>query len=167
MKMTVLGSDFMYGLNIELSYKNFDLSAFFYGVNGIDVNTYAVKSETDFWSINDVRSNKGTRLLDAWSPTNPDSNIPAITALNANDEGRMSTYFVENGSFLKLRNLQLGYTLPRKISEKAYIEKCRIYVSGQNLFTIKSKNFSGVDPENAGFGYPIPTTFTVGINIGF
>ena len=94
--------DFMYGLNIELSYKNFDLSAFFYGVNGIDVNTYAVKSETDFWSINDVRSNKGTRLLDAWSPTNPDSNIPAITALNANDEGRMSTYFVENGSFLKL-----------------------------------------------------------------
>ena len=127
----------------------------------------AVKSETDFWSINDVRSNKGTRLLDAWSPTNPDSNIPAITALNANDEGRMSTYFVENGSFLKLRNLQLGYTLPRKISEKAYIEKCRIYVSGQNLFTIKSKNFSGVDPENAGFGYPIPTTFTVGINIGF
>ena len=101
------------------------------------------------------------------SPTNPDSNIPAITALNANDEGRMSTYFVENGSFLKLRNLQLGYTLPRKISEKAYIEKCRIYVSGQNLFTIKSKNFSGVDPENAGFGYPIPTTFTVGINIGF
>ena len=72
------------------------------------MNTYAVKSETDFWSINDVRSNKGTRLLDAWSPTNPDSNIPAITALNANDEGRMSTYFVENGSFLKLRNLQLG-----------------------------------------------------------
>ena len=54
-----------------------------------------------------------------------------------------------------------------KCNEKAYIEKCRIYVSGQNLFTIKSKNFSGVDPENAGFGYPIPTTFTVGINIGF
>ncbi len=158
--------DFMYGLNIELSYKNFDLSAFFYGVNGIDVNTYAVKSETDFWSINDVRSNKGTRLLDAWSPTNPDSNIPAITALNANDEGRMSTYFVENGSFLKLRNLQLGYTLPRKISEKAYIEKCRIYVSGQNLFTIKRKNFSVVEPVNAGIGYPIPTTFTVRIDIG-
>ena len=159
--------DFMYGLNIELSYKNFDLSAFFYGVNGIDVNTYAVKSETDFWSINDVRSNKGTRLLNAWSPSNPNSDIPAITALNENDEGRLSTYFIENGSFLKLRNLQLGYTLPRKISEKAFIEKFRIYVSGQNLFTIKSKNFSGVDPENAGFGYPIPTTFTVGVNIGF
>lgn len=159
--------DFMYGLNIELSYKNFDLSVFFYGVQGIDVNTYGVKSETDFWSINDVRSNKGTRLLDAWSPANPNSNIPAISALNTNDEGRMSTYFIENGSFLKLRNLQLGYTLPQQISRKAYLEKCRFYVSGQNLFTIKSKNFSGVDPENAGFGYPIPTTFTVGVNIGF
>lgn len=159
--------DFMYGLNIELSYKNFDLSAFFYGVQGIDVNTYAVKSETDFWSINDVRSNKGTRLLNAWSPSNPNSSIPALSALNANDEGRMSTYFIENGSFLKLRNLQLGYTLPQSISRKAYLEKCRFYVSGQNLFTIKSKSFSGIDPENAGFGYPIPTTFTVGVNIGF
>lgn len=120
-----------------------------------------------FLEYHDVRSNKGTRLLNAWSPSNPNSDIPAITALNENDEGRLSTYFIENGSFLKLRNLQLGYTLPRKISEKAFIEKFRIYVSGQNLFTIKSKNFSGVDPENAGFGYPIPTTFTVGVNIGF
>lgn len=106
-------------------------------------------------------------MLNAWSPSNPNSDIPAITALNANDEGRLSTYFIENGSFLKLRNLQLGYTLPRKISEKAYIDKLRIYVSGQNLFTVKSKSFTGVDPENAGFGYPIPTTFTVGVNIGF
>ncbi len=159
--------DFMYGLSIDLSYKGFDLNAFFYGVQGIDVNTYAVKSETDFWSINDVRSNKGTRLLDAWSPNNPNSDIPAITALNANDEGRLSTYFIENGSFLKLRNLQLGYTLPKNLIEKISMEKCRIYVSGQNLFTIKSKKFSGVDPENAAFGYPIPMTFTIGLNIGF
>ena len=157
----------MYGLSIDLSYKGFDLNAFFYGVQGIDVNTYSVKSETDFWSINDVRSNKGTRLLNAWSTNNPNSDIPAITALNTNDEGRLSTYFIENGSFMKLRNLQLGYTLPKKLTEKIYMEKCRIYVSGQNLFTIKSKKFSGVDPENAAFGYPIPTTFTVGLNIGF
>lgn len=159
--------DFMYGLNVNVSYRNFDLSIFFYGVQGIDVNTYAVKSETDFWSINDVRSNKGTRLLDAWSPTNPDSDIPAITALNTNDEGRMSTYFVEDGSFCKLRNIQLGYSLPQRWIQKIRMEKCRFYVSGQNLFTIKAKSFTGVDPENAGFGYPIPTTVTVGINIGF
>lgn len=159
--------DFMYGLNVNVSYRNFDLSIFFYGVQGIDVNTYAVKSETDFWSINDVRSNKGTRLLDAWSPTNPDSDIPAITALNTNDEGRMSTYFVEDGSFCKLRNIQLGYSLPQRWIQKIRMEKCRFYVSGQNLFTIKAKSFTGVDPENAGFGYPIPTTVTVGINLGF
>ena len=105
--------------------------------------------------------------MNAWSTNNPNSDIPAITALNTNDEGRLSTYFIENGSFMKLRNLQLGYTLPKKLTEKIYMEKCRIYVSGQNLFTIKSKKFSGVDPENAAFGYPIPTTFTVGLNIGF
>lgn len=157
--------DFTYGLNIDLAYKGFDLSMLFYGVQNIDVNTYAVKSETDFWSINDVRSNKGTRLLDAWSVNNPDSDIPAVTALNANDEGRMSTYFIEDGSFLKLRNLQLGYTLPQEITRKVFVEKLRIYVSGQNLFTIKSKKFTGVDPENAAFGYPIPTTFTVGLNL--
>lgn len=159
--------DFMYGLNINLEYKGFDLSAFFQGVQGIDVNTYAVKSQTDFWSINDVRSNKGTRLLNAWSPANPDSDIPAIQALNENDESRLSTYFIESGSYLKLRNLQLGYTLPQHISKKALMEKIRIYVSGQNLFTIKSKNFTGVDPENPGFGYPIPVTFTAGLNVTF
>ena len=157
--------DFTYGLNIDLAYKGFDLNVLFYGVQNVDVNTYAVKSETDFWSINDVRSNKGTRLLNAWSVDNPDSDIPAVTALNANDEGRLSTYFIEDGSFLKLRNLQLGYTLPQQMTRKIFIEKLRVYVSGQNLFTIKSKSFTGVDPENAAFGYPIPTTFTVGLNL--
>lgn len=159
--------DFMYGLNVNLEYKGFDLSIFLQGVQGIDINTQAVKSQTDFWSVNDVRSNKGTRLLKAWSKTNSDSDIPALQSLNINDEGRFSTYFIENGSYLKLRNLQLGYTLPQTLSKKAMMERVRFYVSGQNLFTLKSKSFSGVDPENPGFGYPIPITFTAGLNITF
>lgn len=157
--------DFSYGLNINLNYKGFDAIIFFNGVNNIDINTYDVKSQTDFWSVNDTRSNKGRRLLDAWSPENPNSTIPALQAENRNDEGRFSTYFVENGSYLKLRNMQIGYSLSEAFARKIHLQKFRLYVSGQNLFTIKSKNFTGIDPENAAFGYPIPVTYTLGLNV--
>lgn len=158
--------DFMYGLNINLEYANFDLTMFWQGVYNIDVENIQ-KYHTDFWSVRETGSNKGTRLLDAWSPTNPNSDIPAISGTDANWENRLSTYFIENGSYLKLRNLQIGYTLPKRLSAKVLMERFRIYVSAQNLVTIKSKSFTGIDPENPGFGYPIPMTFTVGANISF
>ncbi|MDR2914346.1 MAG: TonB-dependent receptor [Tannerella sp.] len=158
--------DFSYGLNIYLEYKGIDLTVFFQGIQGIDINNF-VKKQTDFWSVDDVNSNKGKRLLNAWSLSNPNSTIPAIQNTNTNDEGRFSTYYIEDGSYMKLRNLQLGYTLPKQISEKARMERLRLYVSGQNLFTVKSKNFTGVDPENPGFGYPIPITCTIGLNVTF
>lgn len=158
--------DFMYGMNINLEYANFDLTMFWQGVYNVDVENIQ-KYHTDFWSVRETGSNKGIRLLDAWSPTNPDSNIPAIASTDANWENRLSTYFIENGSYLKLRNLQIGYTLPNKLAAKALMERFRVYVSAQNLVTIKSKSFTGIDPENAGFGYPIPMTFTVGANISF
>ena len=159
--------DFTYGLNINLAYRNFDLNVYFQGVHNIDVyNT--VKLTSDFWSVSDTRSNKTSRLLDAWDPvSNPNSNIPALTTNNKNDEGRMSTYFIENGSYLKLRNVQIGYTLPQAAVRAMRMEKIRFYLSGQNLFTIKSKSFTGVDPENPGWGYPIPTTITFGLNATF
>ena len=136
------------------------------GVCNIDVENIQ-KYHTDFWSVRETGSNKGPRLLDAWSPSNPNSDIPAIAATDANWENRLSTYFIENGSYLKLRNLQIGYTLPKKWAKKALMERFRVYVSGQNLLTIKSKSFTGIDPDNPGFGYPIPMTFTVGANISF
>ena len=79
----------------------------------------------------------------------------------------MSTYFVEDGSYLKLRNLQLGYTLPQKLTQRIAMQKLRFYLSAQNLLTIKSKNFTGVDPENPNFGYPIATNVTFGLNVTF
>ena len=84
-----------------------------------------------------------------------------------NNEKRVSTFYVEDGSFLKLRNVQIGYNLPKKILDKIRMSKLRFYLSAQNLLTIKSKNFSGVDPENPNFGYPIPINVTFGINVGF
>lgn len=159
--------DFAYGLNVNLEYKNFDLMFFLQGLHNVDVIN-DVKRSTDFWSIFDVYSNKGRRLLDAYDPvTNPNSNIPSISALDTNNEARFSTYFVENGSYLKMRNVQLGYTLPKSVVSKLKINRLRTYVSAQNLFTIKSKSFTGQDPENPNFGYPIPMTFTFGINASF
>lgn len=158
--------DFIYGLNVNLEYKNFDLTMFWQGVHNIDVINDQ-KYHTDFWSISETGSNKGTRLLNAWSPSNPNSDIPALSITDTNWEARQSTYFVENGSYLKLRTLQLGYSLPKIYAKKVGMERLRFYASGQNLLTIKSKSFTGIDPETPGFGYPIPMTFTVGANITF
>lgn len=160
--------DFTYGINIYLEYKNFDFTMFWQGVQGVDV-VNDVKKNTDFWSVGDMNANRGTRLLNAWSPSNPSSTIPALSVDDLNDEKRFSSYFVENGSYLKLRNLQLGYTLPAAISKKICMERLRFYFSAQNLLTIKSKNFTGLDPEDKdkGFAYPIPMNLTFGFNIGF
>ena len=159
--------DFSYGLNINLAYKNFDLTVYLQGIQNVDViNT--VKYTTDFWSVSDTYSNKGRRLLDAWDPiTNPNSNIPALSYTDSANESRFSTYFVENGSYLKLRNIQLGYNVPRSIISKIRLSRLRVYASAQNLFTIKSSGFTGVDPENPAWGYPIPLTVTFGLNVSF
>ena len=95
------------------------------------------------------------------------SNIPAVSTMDNNNEKRVSSYFVENGSFAKLRTIQLGYNLPKRIIEKIHLTRLRMYLSAQNLLTIKSKNFTGVDPENANFGYPIPLNVTFGLNVSF
>ena len=158
--------DFTYGLNINLEYKGFDLTVFFQGVSNVDVEN-VVKYSADFWSVRENNSNKGTRLLNAWSATNPTSTIPALTSSDANAEGRFSTYYVENGAYCKLRNLQLGYTIPKNITKKFYVSNLHLYVSGQNLLTIKSKSFTGIDPESPSYGYPIPTMLTAGLNVSF
>ena len=159
--------DFMWGLNIYLQYKNVDLTMFWQGVQGVDVIS-DLKKETDLWSgLNISNLNKGRRLLDAWTPLNNGSNIPAISTMDNNNDKRVSSYFVENGSYAKLRTIQLGYNFPKSIYEKLYLTRLRAYVSAQNLLTIKSKKFTGVDPENANFGYPIPLNITFGLNLSF
>ena len=164
--------DFSWGLNIYLQYKDWDLSMFWQGIQGVDINCYDYKTQTDFWTntydaVNLPYLNKGTRVLDAWSPANPDSDIPALSTKDAANEGRLSSYYIEDGSFAKLRTIQLGYNLPKSLVSKAKLERVRVYASAQNLLTIKSKKFTGVDPENPGFGYPIPLNLTFGMNVSF
>lgn len=155
---------FNYGLNTAINYKNFDFSFLLQGVGNIDVRNEA-KYFTDFWSAVESSSNKGERLLNAWSPSNPSSTIPAVALTDDNFEARFSTYFIENGSYLKLRNAQIGYTF-NKISQKYKVKTVRIYLGGDNLaILLKSKSFTGLDPESPGFGYPNPMVITGGINI--
>ena len=140
---------------------------FWQGVQDVDVIS-DLKKETDLWSgLNIGFLNKGDRLLDAWTPQNPNSSIPALSRTDVNNEKRVSTYFVEDGSYLKLRNIQLGYVFPKSITEKLCMQKLRAYISAQNLLTIKSGDFTGVDPENPNYGYPIPVNVTFGINVNF
>jgi hypothetical protein len=111
--------------------------------------------------------NKGIRALDAWSPANPGSNIPALTTSDTNNEGRVSSYYIENGSYAKLRTIQLGYNMPKQVTDKLRLDRIRLYASAQNLLTIKSGKFTGADPENPGFNYPIPLNLTFGVNVSF
>ena len=157
---------FSYGLNIALNYKNFDLSMFWQGVCDKDVYNNQ-KFQTDFWGVNDPGSNKGERVLDAWTTANTGSTIPALSTMNTADEGRASSYFVENGSYLKLRSLQFGYSLPQSLLSKIKLSNARVYVSGQNLLTIKSKSLTCTDPENPDWNYPLATSVSFGVQIGF
>lgn len=159
--------DFSYGFNVYLEYKNFDFTMFWQGVQGVDVIS-DLKKETDIWAgLNIGFLNKGSRMLGAWSPANPGSNIPALSLSDNNNEKRVSTYWVENGSYLKLRTVQLGYNVPQTLAKKLYMERLRFYLSAQNLLTLKSGGFTGVDPENPNYGYPIPLNITFGLNVTF
>lgn len=158
--------DYSWGLNISLNYKNFDLSMFWQGVMGQDVYNDQ-KSQTDFWSLTDAGSNKGNRMLAAWTEDNTSSTIPALTTNNTGDEGRASTYFVETGSYLKLRTLQIGYNFPTSLIKKVKMSSARFYLSGQNLLTIKSSGYTCSDPENGNWAYPHATSLSMGLQIGF
>ena len=165
----VVNPAFEYGLNANISYKNFDLSFFFQGVQGIEVNTQPFQLFTDFTFISG--ENSGVRTLDAWTPENTSSTIPALSLADNNDERRVSTYFINNGSYLKLRHFQLGYTIPKSVLTPIFVNNLRIYLRGENLLTFKDRKgdnqFVGPDPETPGDQYPRPTRLTVGLNVTF
>jgi TonB-linked SusC/RagA family outer membrane protein len=158
---------YTYGLNANLSFKSFDFSFLLQGIGDVAVRNDA-KFYTDFWSAVESSSNKGARLLNAWSPSNPNTDIPAVALTDDNFEARLSTYFIENGSYLKLRNAQIGYTFNKQLISKLKMQNLRVYVGGDNLgILMKSKSFTGLDPESPGFGYPNPLVVTAGINVRF
>lgn len=170
---TFIGSphpDFTYGLNLTATYKNFDFSAFFQGAKGNDVYNYE-KIYTDFPFFKD--GNRSTRVLDAWTPSNTNTNIPALSYSITNNEADPNSYFVEDASYLKLKNLQIGYTMPDSVVESIGASSLRIYLQGTNLLTIT--DYTGVDPEvaindNLSLGidenvFPMARILTFGVNL--
>ncbi|HLP05621.1 MAG TPA: TonB-dependent receptor, partial [Paludibacter sp.] len=162
---TNLGNPFpwlTYGLNLGAEYKGFDLQLFFQGVAGNKIYN-AVRERTE--GKGDVAT-LSTSMRDVWSASNPEGSIPNPygTSLNFANSSR----FLENGSYLRLKNLQIGYTLPSKITKPANINRCRFYLSGSNLLTFTG--YTGYDPEVGTYGvdygnYPQSRTVTVGVNL--
>lgn len=167
---TIIGDatqDVQYGINLRMGYKGFDISAQFQGVAGNDIF-----SDTKFYTQGYfLNGNLSTDVLNAWTPTNPSSTQPRAIPNGLSNNNLASSYFVEDGSYLRLKNLQVGYSLPTKILDQiGGLSNARFYLAGQNIFTIT--DYSGFDPEQAlnGFdpvAYPQSRRFTIGVQLGF
>lgn len=175
---TFLGSpapDFEYGLNLTANYKNFDLSLFFNGVAG-----NKILNGVRYRGYFDTEGPYLADALNAWTPTNTNTSIPRNTQSDPGFNRRPSDFYLENGAYFRLKNMQVGYTLPAEISERMKMSKLRIYGSATNLFTIT--DYSGYYPEvgrntrsstrifSSGVdegAYPTARTFQLGLQISF
>ncbi|QNL49155.1 TonB-dependent receptor [Olivibacter sp. SDN3] len=175
---TIIGNphpDFIYSLGFNASYKNFDISMFFNGSQGNDIYE-ATRYFTDFGTFDGATS---ARILDAWSPTNTGSLVPSPYRNASDFEYASSSYYVQDGSFFRMRNLQIGYTLPveKFFGGRTGVNSIRLYATATNLFTITK--YTGIDPEvppsSSTFSalgvdqgvYPMSRQYLFGINIGF
>ncbi|KIA87450.1 TonB-dependent receptor [Flavobacterium sp. AED] len=152
-----------YGINISLAYKNFDFSVFGSGVAGrIGVDPYI------FWNnFVQGRENAGPGTFNAWTPTNTNTNVPSLSL--AHNDTQTSDYLFRNNSYFKVRNLQIGYSLPTSLVGKTgFITRCRVYAQGENLFWFTPKGYIGSDPERTDVNrIPVPTTLSLGVNFNF
>ncbi|AUC86291.1 TonB-dependent receptor [Polaribacter sp. ALD11] len=133
-----------YSLNFNFEYKGFDTTVFLQGVGGNEIydgNAFEMQGI-------DAPRNFTSNVLNAWTPTNTDTNIPRAVLGDPNQNNRASTRFLHDGGYLRVKTIQLGYTLSDEVLEKLKVDNLRIYVTGQNLFTATSYN--GLDPEVGG-----------------
>ncbi|RNI29746.1 TonB-dependent receptor [Rufibacter immobilis] len=157
------------GFNLGLDFKNFDLSAFFYGAFG-----HQIFNGTRRYDLPDA--NMQTRFLNRWTGEGTTNEYPRFTRNDTNGNyTRPSDLYIEDGDFVRLKTLQLGYNLPSSVLTKLHIQKLRVYVSADNLLTFT--NYSGFDPEIGARGsidigvdrgvYPQSKTFRFGFNVTF
>lgn len=169
---------FTYGLNISLAYKNFDFSTFLYGVYGNDVINY-VKYWTDFWQVFEGAVSKDA-VYHSWRPDNQNALTPILTTKsNLSNTAAFNSWYMEKGSYLRCKQLQVGYRINSKSLKNSGINNLRIYFQVVNLFTITK--YTGLDPElqgsnlydNSSFGidfgnYPDnQKTYFIGVNLDF
>lgn len=158
---------FVYGLNGNLTYKNFDLNILFSGIAG--VTGYFQNAWTQPLGISGGSITK--RWRDAWTKENPSKTIPRIV-VNDTWNRQESSFWTCDMSWFKLKNIQIGYNFPKNVASNLSLQNLYIYLNGTDLFTIVSSNYEGFDPErdtfSDGYGhYPIPRILSVGLNITF
>lgn len=165
--------DLSLGLNLKFNYRAFALDMFFAGDFGQDIQNH-MKRQLYSMNYGNLATNRGKDILNAWRPDNTGSDIPALSLTDDNNESRFSTYYIENGSYMKMKYLKLSYKLPSKIIRKIGASNLDVYGQVENVFTITK--YTGLDPEilPGGYGslvdngaYPRPRTFTVGLNLQF
>lgn len=165
--------DFFYGLNLSAGYRNFDISALFQGQYGNEIYNGAA-----FWLTNSgYNYNKSTRILNRWTGPGTSNTEPRVTTLDNNQNARASSRYIEDGSYFRLKDLQIGYTLPEEVLNRINISRLRIYFASHNLWTLT--DYTGYDPEvgasrtaekTVGFDevtYPQSKSFLVGLNVTF
>ncbi|WP_237332449.1 SusC/RagA family TonB-linked outer membrane protein [Zobellia amurskyensis] len=172
---TYIGSpfpDFTYGINLDMNYKEFDLSIFFQGSQGNDIF-----NATEYFVLGDLGTNHTTNSLNRWTGEGTSNSVPRVTFVNNGVNVQQSSRFVHDGSYIRLKNVQLGYSLPQELLDRTPISNLRIYLAGQNLIT--STKYQGLNPElgiegndplNIGIDrgrYPSARTLTLGLNVKF
>lgn len=155
--MTYIGNpipDFTYGFTADFSFKGFDLKMFWQGTQGNDIYNATVRY--DFTYVN-----RPVSTLERWTGPGTSNTEPRVSLTDPNQNARVSDRFVEDGSYIRLKNIQLGYSLPTKWLDVIKVKECRIYISGQNLLTFTK--YSGMDPEIGVIG----SSLEMGIDKGF
>jgi hypothetical protein len=156
--------------NVDLTYNNFDLTANFYGHFGVKRYNY---TKFQLQRMDHV-FNYGKDALNAWTPENTNTDIPRAVQGDPNKNTRVSDRFVENGDYLRLNHVQIGYNLPAKTCKNLSISNLRFYIGANRLFTLT--NYKGYDPSTGsnvgqiGYDYaatPLSRTYMVGVKFGF
>lgn len=173
---TFIGSphpDFTLNMTNNLSFKGFDLSFFFQGVFGNEILNLIRRDIEGMAGL----ANQSVNVINRFQPTAPSNEVPRATGPDPNSNRRVSSRFIEDGSFIRLKNLSLGYTFPKKWMRKVRITNMRAYVSAQNIHTWT--DYSGYDPEIGSYNqnplingvengrYPISRSYTTGLSINF
>ena len=149
-----------FGMNLSFGYKDFDFSLNMYG----KLNTKKYLQGYEGWAFY-LTDNARPMHLDAWSESNPDASYPRLTLTNTSNDydSRYNSFWLRTADYLKIQNVQVGYTVPQSVLERVNIKYLRVYLSGQNLATITG--YDGFDPE--GGWYPLAKTFSFGFNLQF
>ncbi len=161
------------GLNLGFRYKSLSLDMFFAGDFGQDIINH-MKRQFYFMNYGNLTTNRSVDVLNAWTPQNTGSDIPALSLTDDNNESRFSTYFIENGSYMKMKYLKLSYSLPESVYKVIGSQGIDIYGQVENVFTLTK--YKGLDPEilpgtygslTDNGSYPRPRTYTIGVNVQF